>query len=352
SVTPTSGVNDGSVAVDVRPGALATGTHQASVTVSASGSPSHTVAVTLTLTAATAPPALSVDRALVSFRMGQGAADPGDQTFAVSNAGGGTLRWNVSEDASWLTVRPAAGTNDGMVTVSVSGAGLPAGTHTAVVTVTGDGTPSRTVAVTLEVASPSGGGGTGGGEPVPQEPSAASLEVSTRDLTFSATLDGQTAPRTFTIQTGDPTVSWSLSSAQSWITTTPRTGRGPATVTVQLALQGGTAGTFEGAIQVTAASGTANSPQTVNVHLNVLPEGGGEPLPPPSGSPGEGDPEAFERANVDAESPGSGSRVDAYDVVAVIRAVETGDLSYDVTGDGKVDSADVDAVLARFGEVQ
>jgi hypothetical protein len=53
---------------------------------------------------------------------------------------------------------------------------------------------------------------------------------------------------------------------------------------------------------------------------------------------------------VDRTSPGSADRVDGHDVIAVLRAVASQDPAADVNGDGRVDQADVQAVLDALGD--
>jgi hypothetical protein len=91
------------------------------------------------------------------------------QSFQVSNAGGGTLSYTVSYDASWLSCSPVSGTSTGeldTIGVSYSTSGLAAGTYTASISITASGASNspQTVPVTLIVnASPSTTGGGGGG---------------------------------------------------------------------------------------------------------------------------------------------------------------------------------------------
>jgi hypothetical protein len=80
----------------------------------------------------------------------------------------------------------------------------------------------------------------------------------------------------------------------------------------------------------------------VNVTLVVAPPGN-------SGGGGAGGGEAFDRINVDEGSPGSAARIDGWDVMAILAGIQSGDLRFDVNGDGTVNAADVDAVLAGFG---
>jgi hypothetical protein len=73
----------------------------------------------------------------------------------VTNTGGGSLNYTVTDDAAWLTASPASGSAPGSVQVTASVAGLSAGTYTGHVTVDGgsaQGSP-KVVNVTFTVAS-------------------------------------------------------------------------------------------------------------------------------------------------------------------------------------------------------
>jgi hypothetical protein len=79
----------------------------------------------------------------------------GSQTILINNSGGGILNWTVtlSQDASWLTCTPGAGTGPGIVTVSVDPSGLPLGTYNATITIEDPNAVNspQTVPVSLEV---------------------------------------------------------------------------------------------------------------------------------------------------------------------------------------------------------
>lgn len=86
-----------------------------------------------------------------------------DDTFTVSNSGGGTLNYTISDDAAWLSVSPASGDSVGeadTITIDYSVAGLSPGTHNATITITdpaATNTP-QTIAVTVNVSTSGGGG--------------------------------------------------------------------------------------------------------------------------------------------------------------------------------------------------
>jgi hypothetical protein len=74
----------------------------------------------------------------------------------ITNIGGGTLSWNASDNAAWLSVSPTAGTNGGSTTVAVNLSSLAAGTYTTAITAAAAGATNtpQVIPVTLTVASP------------------------------------------------------------------------------------------------------------------------------------------------------------------------------------------------------
>ena len=93
----------------------------------------------------------------LAFSAAQGGSLPNSQTFALSNTGGGTLNWAVSDNASWLDVSPVAGnSNSQTVTVSVNTTNLTNATYNATITVSSsnaDNSP-QTISVQYEVYQP------------------------------------------------------------------------------------------------------------------------------------------------------------------------------------------------------
>ncbi|MCK5213547.1 MAG: BACON domain-containing protein, partial [Dehalococcoidia bacterium] len=91
-----------------------------------------------------------------------GGSNPLDREFAVWNEGDGTLEWEVSDDAVWLSLSPLSGSSTGgedEVTVSVDTSGLVVDTYSATITITcADASNSpRLVTVTLDVDEASTG---------------------------------------------------------------------------------------------------------------------------------------------------------------------------------------------------
>jgi hypothetical protein len=77
------------------------------------------------------------------------------------------------------------------------------------------------------------------------------------------------------VNAGGGTLNWTASSNQPWLSIAPAAGTAPSTSNVSVNIAGLAAGSYSGAITITAA-GAANSPLNVPVTLTVSPGGGGE----------------------------------------------------------------------------
>lgn len=255
SVSPASGTGTGTITISVNTTGLTAGTYNAPITIAATGATNtpQNVSVSLTLTA---PAAIGYSPASMGFTATQGGANPASQALTISNTGGGTLSWTVSDDATWLTPSPASGTGSGSSTISISTTGLTAGTYTATVTIIASGATNtpRTMPVTLTItaaATPT----------ISRSPSA---------LTFTAT-QGSANPTNQTVtitNSGTGTLSWTASDNAAWLTLSPASGTGSGALTASINTSGLAAGSYSGTITI-AASGATNTPQTVTVSLTV-----------------------------------------------------------------------------------
>ena len=100
-----------------------------------------------------AAPLLSCDAASLSVQAGIG-LNPPTRSFQICNGGLGTLTYSISDDASWLSVSPVAGTSTEAAvthTVSFDTASLPLGSYSATITVRPASGSPQTIAVTLDV---------------------------------------------------------------------------------------------------------------------------------------------------------------------------------------------------------
>lgn len=154
----------------------------------------------------------------------------------------------------WLLVNPESGPAT-QLNVSVNSVGLNEQNYTGSLAIADSiGNACRTIPVTLTVA-------------------AQRLAISVTTLTFNAPAGASFVPvQQFTIGANTGTLNWtsttSTVSGGNWLLTTSSAGTTPATVNAQVMVTGMAKGTYQGAITITSA-GAANSPQTINVTLNV-----------------------------------------------------------------------------------
>jgi len=159
-VNPASGTSTGSENVHsltVNISGLGTGTYTATVNVVDANAVNNPQAVNVTLEISTSlPPTIAVDPDILRFSARVGGSNPASQKIKVRNSGEGTLNYAVSDNAAWLDVNPAAGSSTGQEvshTVSVTIAGLSAGTYSGLITISSPNATNspQTVAVTLEI---------------------------------------------------------------------------------------------------------------------------------------------------------------------------------------------------------
>ncbi|MBH0199428.1 MAG: hypothetical protein HP497_08425 [Nitrospira sp.] len=146
-----------SISATVNPTGLAAGTYTAAVTISASGAANTPQVIPVSLTLSSAPtssPVISLNVPSLSFTGTYGGPNPSAQSFTISNTGTGTLTWTAGDNAAWLSLSPASGTNTGTVAAAVNLTGLTAGTYTGTITVSATGATSKTLPVSFTVNPP------------------------------------------------------------------------------------------------------------------------------------------------------------------------------------------------------
>ena len=253
TLSPTSGTGNGAVTVNVSASGLAEGRYSASIVISATGASNVTVPVTFTISSA--PPVIGVSPTSLTFAAAEGGSNPPNQTLSISNTGGGTLSWSGSDNAAWLTLSPTTGTGNGAVTVNVNAGGLAEGRYNASIIISATGASNVTVPVTFTISS---------APPV--------IGVSPTSLTFTATQGAGSPPnQTLSISnTGGSTLSWSGSDNASWLSLSPTSGTGNGVVTVSVNTGTLAAGTYNGAITLTA-TGAPSVTVPVTVTVNTAP---------------------------------------------------------------------------------
>jgi len=127
---------------------LEVGTYNATINITGNSS------VELPVTLIVGLPAISVSPTSLTFTTNEG-ENPADKTLEVCNSGTGTLDWELTDDAAWLSATPTSGSLGADdcedVTVSVDASGLAAGDYSAAITITGS--PTKTVPVNLHIVS-------------------------------------------------------------------------------------------------------------------------------------------------------------------------------------------------------
>jgi len=101
------------------------------------------------------PPILAISPEPFIFKLEMNAGEKSFRKISISNAGGGTLIWNVSADSPWISASPQNGTNSGIVTININTAGLSPGDYSGTITVTSnDGTKTGRIILTIPTPTP------------------------------------------------------------------------------------------------------------------------------------------------------------------------------------------------------
>jgi uncharacterized protein (TIGR03437 family) len=207
------------------------------------------------MAAAPSPSTIAAAPANLQFAYMTGGTAPAAQTIQITNSASGTLAWTAAASAAWLSVSPASGTAPSTLTVSVSTAGLTAGTYTGNIQIasTGASNTPLSVGVTLTVT---------------QVPPA--LSVAPPALTFNYTVGSAVPPAQSVSITnsGAGDLSWTASTSDYWIAVSPASGSAPGTLSVSINPGNLAAGTYTSAVQITAA-GATGSPASIMITLVV-----------------------------------------------------------------------------------
>ena len=208
-------------------------------------------------------PSIVLNPADLTFSTTEG-VNPASKTIALSNGGEGVLEWTAVADPgvpAWLSVTPGSGTGDGTLTVAVDSTGLVFGNYTKTITVTSPGATNtpQVVNVVLNVAPP---------------PVFPAIVLNPADLTFSTTEGVNPANKTIALSNGgEGVLEWTAVAdpgVPAWLSVTPGSGTGNGTLTVAVDSTGLVFGNYTKTITVTSP-GATNTPQVVNVVLNVAP---------------------------------------------------------------------------------
>jgi uncharacterized protein (TIGR03437 family) len=193
----------------------------------------------------------------LQFSYTAGGTVPAAASIQITDSGSGTLSWTATASAAWLTVSPASGTAPSTLSVSVSPAGLSAGTYTGNVVISAAGASNSpfSLAVTLTVTQ-----------------ATPALAISPQALTFNYSV-GSSAPAAQTVSitnagAGTLTFTAAASSSPYWLAVSPSSGSTPGTLSISVNPANLAAGTYTAAVLVTAA-GATGSPSSIAITLVV-----------------------------------------------------------------------------------
>ncbi len=254
SISPSGQLKtDQTITVSVNPGSLEAGTYQGAVTLTTGSSTSYksgdsrvrssnrTVAVTLVISP---PPAaaLTVSPQSLNFNAVVGGAAPGTQTVAVSASSPTNFTASVSTTSggSWLSITPSGSlTTNQTLTVSANPSGLPAGSYSGKISLSGSGS-SASVAVSLSISDAS-----------------SQISVMPTSMAFSAMTGGAAPPaQTISVTAAGASLSFTASASTqaggTWLAVTPTAGSTNKNLSVVVNPGTLAAGTYQGAITITS----------------------------------------------------------------------------------------------------
>jgi FtsP/CotA-like multicopper oxidase with cupredoxin domain len=102
-------------------------------------------------TAATSGPIIKLGATSLTYALIVGSVSTPAQTVVVSNAGGGTLSWTASTAQTWLSVTPASGTGQGLLTIGILPGGLTPGTYNGTISVAAAGASNTPQAISVKL---------------------------------------------------------------------------------------------------------------------------------------------------------------------------------------------------------
>lgn len=251
----TGEVNDVNISVDIT--GLAWGVYYYDLTVSdsnAENSP-RTVSVSLDIQG----PVIELSQTQFNF-IAEIGENPADQVLTVSNIGGGTLDWQVSESCSWLTVEPNSGSSTGEtddVNLSVDISGLSAGNYYCALTISDPNAENnpQTVAVNLQLSGPT-------------------IDLSATQFQFAA-LEGGVNPEEQILSVSNSGVgilNWQISGGCSWLSVEPNSGSSTGEVddvSLSVDTSGLVVGVYDCNLTISGGNDATNSPSSVHIELLI-----------------------------------------------------------------------------------
>jgi hypothetical protein len=263
TLSPTSGnANATTISATVTTTDLALGEHTATITIAATnaGNSPQTVPVTYTIEPM---PHIDLDSTALTFAGTEEGALPNAGSFRITNSGGGTLAWNVTDNSDWLRLSPETGNgNSNLVSALITSTSLTAGNYSGTITVTADNADNspQTIMVIYNLTE-----------------RLAHISFDSASYEYAAFQNGpKPKNRTFTLSnTGGRTMTWSGEVTQAeeepWIAIEPEIGVGNVqTITLRILRTSLPAGTHLSSIKFSSPDAD-NNPQEIIISYTLTP---------------------------------------------------------------------------------
>jgi hypothetical protein len=228
------------------------GTYNDTITVTGAGA-TRTIAVTFTVQSNSSTGILIVTPATFGLNTTVNNPPPSGFPVEIRNTGTGTLNWRISSNQPWVTFFANTGVAPGFAIVSANPIGLPAGTHTAIVTVE---------------SVPAGAAGS------PQQltfnlniqPTAV-LFLSPTSLTFTGLAGGANpaAQRLVIGNSGGGRLDFTVERSHPWISVSQLSGIWDAAPLVEVNTAGLPPGTHQASLTVRCGPTVQNAPLTLPI---------------------------------------------------------------------------------------
>lgn len=127
--SPLVGTTDQTIAVTVNTTSLLQGGYIDTISVSSAQADNSPQTVVVTLEVQPPPPTIATSPSVLFFNAIAGEANPAPRTVTITNIGGSTLNWSVSNSELWLTPSPSFGIDSGDVSIAVNISGLGFGEY-------------------------------------------------------------------------------------------------------------------------------------------------------------------------------------------------------------------------------
>jgi hypothetical protein len=265
-VNPKSGSSDGNIiehTVSINKSGLAAKEYTATLKITcdeACNSPQE-VKVKLKVTKEP-PPKIWISPSTMSFSAQEDGSNPSFQALLVKNTGSGTLKYQISSSADWLSVTPDAGSSAGAEKshkVNVDISGMSNGNYNGKLTVSDSNAANspQEVEVSLSISKTA----------PPQ------IWVSNETLSFRADEGGSNpSPLIMMVMnSGEGTLNYTINWNEKWLSANPPSGTSTGAKTrhtVSVNIGGLNEGTYSDVLTIEDPN-ASNSPQRVNVTLRI-----------------------------------------------------------------------------------